>query len=182
MTPLFLFRDAATGITVREARGRDAQTLSAIGARAFHHTHASMLHPADLAGVASRFDEAGLRENIEKRHSRVLVALWSGEVVGYSQLCVVPAESVRSGELRPMELHGVFVAPDWSGNGVGSSLLAASNDLARRLGHGSLWVRFFAENRHGVEFLKRLGFICIGEENVLGRNGWTPVVTLSRTL
>lgn len=180
-TAPYLTRDGGSGVVVREASQNDVPALSAVGGRSFHHAHAAVLHPVDLAGVASRFDEADIRRDMKDPDSRWLVALWSGETVGFAQIRTATLPTNVLGRF-PIELHGIFVLPDWSGHGVGTALIEASSKLARSLGYENLWVRVFAANRSAVTFLKHQHFTRVHTDILIGRKSSAPVVTLSRPL
>ena len=181
ITPLYLFRYRTpdTGVEVRDGFASDAPTLAAIGSRAFVHTHSGTIHPVDLAGVASRFDAAEIRTDIETRRSRWLVAQWSRDTVGGAELRI--SKGPDSAGEHPMELGGIYVAPDWSGYGVGSALVEACSRLARKLGHDALWVRYFESNHHATEFLEHAGFVVVNREtSVAGLRSQATVLTLAR--
>ena len=135
VTPLYMFRYRTpdTGVEVRDGFASDASALAAIGARAFVHAHSGAIHPVDLAGVAARFEPAEIRADIDQKRARWLVAQWSGDTVGGAQLRVSDEPAEFAGR-HPIELGGIYVAPDWSGYGVGSALVEGCIRLARKLG------------------------------------------------
>jgi GNAT superfamily N-acetyltransferase len=113
--------------------------------------------------------------------SRWLVALWEGETVGFAQLRTATLPANLPGRL-PIELRGLFVAPDWGRHGVGSTLVEASSKLALSLGHESLWVRVFAANRTAVSFMRHQRFERVHRDLLIGRKSSATVLTLSRCI
>jgi GNAT superfamily N-acetyltransferase len=180
-TASYLIRNNESGVAVREATLGDALAIAAVGSRSFRHAHAAVLHPVDLAGVVSRFDEPEVRKELADPDSRWLVALWAGETVGFAQIRTATLPTNLLGRF-PIELHGIFVAPDWSGQGVGRTLIEASSKLALSLGYESLWVRVFAANRAAIAFLEGLKFECVHWDVAVGRKSSATIWTLSRSL
>lgn len=180
-TARYLLRDDATGITVREATLRDAPELAELGARAFRHAHASLLDPWDLAAdVTSRFDEAKLRTELSDPDSHWIVAFWDRTLTGFAQLSAgtVP---IQVKERLPLELSGVYVAPDWMGHGVGSALIRGSIRLAGHLGRESLWVTAWAGNQRAIDFFEGWGFSTVGGGRFrIGKRGEGELVILAR--
>ena len=180
-TASYLMRHQASGVAVREATASDAPAIAAVGTRSFRHAHAAVLHPVDLAGVASRFHEAEVRKELGDPDSRWLVAMWAGEIVGFAQIRTATLPTNVFGRF-PIELHGIFVAPDWSRHGVGKMLIEASSKLAVSLGYESLWVRVFAANRSAIAFLEGLGFESVQRDVLIGQKSSATIVTLARSL
>jgi ribosomal protein S18 acetylase RimI-like enzyme len=162
----YLFRDDRTGIAVREATLSDAPALAAIGARAFQHAHGGGLNRWDLAtDVTERFDLARLTTELADRENRMLVALWEGNEIGFAQLRPGRASSGYPGA-RPLELYGIYVAPDWMGHGVGSHLVRGAFALGRELFFETLWVSVWKGNASARSFLEGWGFRYAGERSI----------------
>lgn len=159
----YLLRDERTGIAVREAALKDAPPLAAIGARAFQHAHAGGLNLWDLAAdVTERFDLGRLRDELSNPVIRVLVALWEGDAIGFAQLR--PATpSFGPPRDRSLELYGIYVAPDWMGQGVGSALVRGAFALGREVRSERIWVSIWKGNGRARSFLEGWGFRHAGE-------------------
>jgi ribosomal protein S18 acetylase RimI-like enzyme len=170
----YLMTDAGTGIRIREATEKDAPALAAIAARAFHHAHFEVLDLSSLAGVARRFDLKTLKREIREASSYFLLAIWDSNPVGFAQL--------RPGAASPaLELHGLYVLPDWTRHGVGTTLVRGTVTLARGLGFESLWCGVVEANRGAVSFLQAAGFRkARRERSAIGATRDVAVVILSR--
>ncbi len=81
---------------------------------------------------------------------RSLVAVVEGRVVGFASV-----DPVDDG----LELEALFVDPDWMRHRVGTALLAAVAERARRTGLSMITVD---ANVHAVEFYERAGFLEVG--------------------
>ncbi|HXV63374.1 MAG TPA: GNAT family N-acetyltransferase [Vicinamibacteria bacterium] len=177
----YLFRDEATGLLVREATSEDAAAMAGIGARAFRHAHASLLDPWDMArDITTRFDEEELKRVVAEADSHWLVAIWDRTITGFAQLQsgTIPLQ-VRGS--RPLELRGVYVAPDWMRIGVGSALIRSAVQLAKHLGNESLFVTAWAGNANAIDFFKAWGFAPVGRGPFrIGRRGSGDLVILAR--
>jgi ribosomal protein S18 acetylase RimI-like enzyme len=170
----YLMTDEGTGIRVRAATEKDAPELAAIAARAFHHAHFEVLDLRSLAGVARRFDLKTLRREIREASSHCLLAIWESNPVGFAQLRPGAAYAA-------LELHGLYVSPDWTRHGVGTTLVRAALTLARSLGFESLWCGVLEENRGAVRFLHAAGFRNVRRERAaIGETRDVAVLILSR--
>jgi diamine N-acetyltransferase len=174
----YILRDERSGIVIREATTADAPALAAIGSRALQHSHAEVLDLSGLAGLTSRCDLAAVRREMSEEGALWLVALWESNTVGFAELRRNDAPVV--GE-RPLEIHGLYVAPDWMGHGIGSMLARAAIDCARELGFKVLWTAILEGNPGAARFFRSWGFECIGRERyTAGRKVPIDVLVLSR--
>ncbi len=82
-----------------------------------------------------------------------LVAVHADEVVGYAGLCAYPGESF---------VQTIAVRPDMQGNGVGSALLVALIDEAKRRNMPTLGLEVRADNRVAQGMYEHFGFERIG--------------------
>jgi ribosomal protein S18 acetylase RimI-like enzyme len=176
----YLMTDVGTGIRVREATEKDAPELAAIAARAFHHAHFEILDLSSLAGAAGRFDLKTLKREIREASSHCLVAIWESNPVGFAHLRPSTA-SPSLGESPALELHGLYVSPDWTRHGVGTTLARGAVTLARALGFESLWCGVVEANRGAVRFLRAAGFRIVRRERAaIGGKSGVRVLILSR--
>jgi len=153
----YLMTDAGTGIRIREATEKDAPDLAAIASRAFHHAHFEVLDLSSLAGVAARFDLKTIKREIRERSSHCLVAIWESNPVGFAHLRPRAASPA-------LELHGLYVSPDWTRHGVGTTLVEGAVTLARGLGFECLWCNVVEANRGAVRFFHAAGFSVVRRE------------------
>lgn len=177
----YVLRDDSIGIAVRGAVPEDAAELAVIGLQAFHHAHAALLHPTHLVGdVLDHFGSRRFREDLFDPEKRSLVAVWEGTTVGFAQLRLgLPTIPIEAS--RPLGVDGIYVAPDWSGYGVGSSLIRASLALASDVGSDVIWVRTHIRNRGACSFFRHWGFSEAGLATVeLNGGGVEPFSILTR--
>ena len=180
-TSQYVLFDARTGLAVREASESDAPDLAGIGARAFQHGHAAIFDPLDIVeDVAARFSEARLRVELRDPDAHWLVALWSGASCGFAHLQSATAP-LTVGTRLPIELRGVYVAPDWVGHGVGSSLVRGAISMAAGLGYGSLWTCVANENEPAKAFFRHCGFSEASKmPSTVGRRSRARLLVMSR--
>jgi ribosomal protein S18 acetylase RimI-like enzyme len=112
----------------------------------------------------------------------VLVAVLSGEVVGYVK--VRPPTPLPS-NAHVQQIQGLAVAPRARRRGVGAALLAAAEEEARRRGARKLSLRVLATNRGGRRLYDACGFTVEGvlrEEFRLADGGFTDDVLMAKRL
>lgn len=110
----------------------------------------------------------------------VFVAEHGTEVVGWASINPFNPRAAY----RYVADFSIYVARDARGKGVGSQLLAAIIDEARRLGYHKLVLAGFPFNAAGIHLYRRFGFREVGvyrEQGVLdGR--WVDVVVMELLL
>jgi len=82
-----------------------------------------------------------------QRHWReMLVLVDAGAILGLVQ----PVEA---------EINGLWVHPAHQGTGAGTRLLAAGEDVIRREGHGTAWLRCSVYNPRALAFYAKRGYV-----------------------
>lgn len=94
--------------------------------------------------------EAAIAARIAPPERRMFVARSDGRVVGFA--------AIRHMNETDVELAGIIVAPDVTGRGIGSRLLAAVLPAARAAGYRRMLVRTETDNETAVAFYERHGF------------------------
>jgi GNAT superfamily N-acetyltransferase len=155
--------------SVRSARPEDAPGMGRVQAAAWQASYAGVL-PSDLL---DRLDPTELAEvwraalaDPPTRSHRVLVALASGEVVGFA--ATGPSEGSEGNHLpAPGEVLALLVDPAARHQGHGSRLLNAAADRLRESGFDDavVWVSEGDEARR--DFLTAAGFAADGGTRTL---------------
>jgi RimJ/RimL family protein N-acetyltransferase len=144
-----------TGFHVREAKPGDAEgVLRLFEAVASERQHILSEPPIDRERRAKQF-----RETIESDEAQVFVAEGDGEVVG--ELTVFRRTSSGPGTI------GMGVAADWRGQGVGTALMEACVEWARKSGVHKLSLEVFPWNEPAIALYRKFGFV---EEGRLRRH------------
>lgn len=107
-----------------------------------------------------------------------LVALVSGEIVGWAALSPVSARAVYAGVAEV----SVYVTATSRGKGIGSRLLAALIVESEKAGMWTLQASIFPENHGSIALHKSCGFREVGRRERIGElNGvWRDTVLLER--
>jgi RimJ/RimL family protein N-acetyltransferase len=93
-----------------------------------------------------------IRESLEK-DSPMVVALGDHAVIGW---CDIRRDSVASRAHRGT--LGMGVMPAWRGKGIGSRLIAATLQRARRAGFVRIELDVYTDNSRAVAFYEKFGF------------------------
>ena len=133
-------------IEIRPARPADADAVSRVVVRSLRETDGRDYPPRVIEAVAARYTARRVRELMASR--RVLVAVRAGTLVGTASL---------EGDL----VQSVYVSPEQQGSGIGASLMAAIEGLARTDGVRALSV---ASSTTAEGFYRKLGFAPVGPE------------------
>ena len=146
------------GIEFRAARAEDAGALADFARDSFVATFGPLYPPADLhAFLAATYGEAIQRAEIEDGDIDHQLAHAGGALIGYAKL-----GAERTGHARPgrpaLELHRLYVAEAWKGQGVAARLMDWA--IARALARGArdMTLSVFTGNVRAKRFYARYGF------------------------
>ena len=130
---------------IRPAEARDAAALTAIQNPVIRET-AITFNPVEKS-------EADMKATIADAPC-FLVAEDAGRVLGFASY-----DQFRKGQGygRTVE-HTIVLGDAARGKGVGTALMAAIEDHARKAGMGSIWAGVSGENPGGIAFHTRLGY------------------------
>lgn len=79
----------------------------------------------------------------------------NGEVIGFLSFMVTEEEGEEV--IYCYELH---LGPESRGLGLGKRLMAVMEDFGRAVGLGKAMLTCFSENKDGVQFYRRNGYVC----------------------
>lgn len=152
-----------SGPVIRRAVTADSGLLSEIGARTFCETFAADNTPEDMAAyVASSFNSTQIATELSDPRSTFLIAEIDTIAVGYSKLHVGKAADGITGE-KPIELVRLYVSKGWLGRGIGTALMLACMEEARRQGYGTLWLGVWEHNGRARAFYRKWEFHEVGQ-------------------
>ncbi len=143
---------AAKQITVREAAEEDLDAIATFFWEAWREAGPDA---PGWAGASDKvLEELTARENLLARlgrpDRRMFIARRGDMVVGFSANRRMDSEMV--------ELSGLVVLQSEWGKQIGSSLLDAAVEAARREGHSRMRVRTEADNERAIRFYQSRGF------------------------
>lgn len=110
----------------------------------------------------------------------IIVAEQEGRIIGYACLSQWLSGPVYA---RTAE-SSVFLAPDSQGRGLGTRLMAALLEEARRLEHHVVIARVWSQNAASLALCRKCGYEIVGVQKEVGwRQGrWEDCVILQVTL
>lgn len=149
--------------TIRRGTLADDGLLSELGARTFSETFAADNTSEDLAEyVATSFNIARQRAELEDSDSTFLIAEVNGRAAGYAKLHKGEPEKGVEGA-NPVELVRLYVLREWLGRGIGEQLMRACLDEARKAGHETIWLGVWERNARAQAFYRKWNFRTVGE-------------------
>jgi ribosomal protein S18 acetylase RimI-like enzyme len=157
-----MYNGRMTTPAIRTATPDDAAVLTELAARTFRDTFAAENDPADMkAYMDEAFTVARQSEELADPRATFLLAHVDGEPAGYAKLYAGEAPSCVEGE-RPIELARLYADHAWHGRGVGSALMEACFDEARRAGFRTMWLGVWERNARAIAFYRKSGFARCG--------------------
>ena len=148
--------------TIRRGTLRDAELLAELGARTFSETFAADNTPENMAAyLASAFAPTQLAADLVDPRCLFQIAETAASAVGYAMLRSGAAPEQVTGK-RPIELVRLYVSRDSLGSGVGSALMQACLDEAKRGGHQTLWLGVWQHNIRAQAFYRKWNFREVG--------------------
>lgn len=147
---------------VREAKTEDLPELAKIAQRAFWETFGDYNTPKNMQ---SFIDEALTEEVFAKDLAEPKTNLWLGfvgsKLAGYL-LCKVDSKKEGVETHHPLELSRLYLAKEFKGQGLGTSLIEKLFELAKSAKQDSIWLSVWEHNYPAKAFYRGFGFKKIG--------------------
>lgn len=147
--------EVGEGVTVREARGRDARRLAEIGAQVAAEPEGWLVSDGGWSNAAA--ERRAIRLARWSGNVAILVAELDGRVVG--RLSILRDQ-------RPACRHvadvGLMVEFEQRGRGVGRAMLGAAEEWAREHGVEKLELHVFPHNLVAIGLYERVGYVREG--------------------
>lgn len=161
---------------VSEAADEDAAAFASFLRRAWEQAGPDSpgFAGATDASIAELTAPATFCSNIGGPDRRMFVARTGTEIVGFS--------ANRRIEAGTVELAGIVVLADHAGRGIGTALVEAAVEQARREGYASMLVKTETSNHRARAFYEKLGFDVDGVEKEPVDSTMVEVWRLSRRL
>lgn len=149
-------------LVLRPATADDALCLSVLAMQVFLDTYATQgIRPAIAREVLAGYSEPVFAQAIASERARICVAELSGHLVGFAHVTVgATHEFVSSGSQS--ELLRLYVQEPFTGQRVGSRLLAEAEHLAGEAGSQVLWLTPWVHNYRALGFYGRRGYEDLG--------------------
>ena len=151
-------QEAGEGLLIRRAGEADAAVVAMLGFVTFFEAYFEQDDAQDLAGyLAENFTPEAIRQEIAAPNAAFYICYTGGYAAGYAKLLSGPHPNGLTGT-NPIELKRIYLVERYWGKGLGARLLGHCEDEARRLGHDTLWLGVWQENRRGLNFYAKHGF------------------------
>lgn len=148
--------------TIRRATFADADAIGRVHVRAWQAAYRGVMPDRFLDGLDPAQRAAMWRERLRHDEESVdtLVAIDAGAVVGFAV-----AGSARDEDAGGAgELHAINLTPEAWGRGIGSELLAASEDVLGAHGYDEAFLWVARDNDRARSFYEQHGWVADGGE------------------
>ena len=153
---------ATPHIQLRPATPADALTLSALAIQVFLDTYAPEGIRASVAReVFTTYTEQSFAAAIASDQTRLVVAERQDHqrhLVGFAQVTLDERHELAPGSGPQSELLRLYVQEPFTGQKLGSRLLAEAEALAARAGSSLLWLTPWVHNHRALAFYARRGY------------------------
>lgn len=138
-------------IEVRPATSEDVEAIRDVAWDAWYAAYGGFLSPSAIeSGLTEYYDAELLEAAVDHEDIAFYVAERDDEVVGFAS-----AEQTWADEV---ELHTIYVHPDYWGEGIGPALFEEIEAWADEQGVDRIACAVFADNAVGTQFFESLGF------------------------
>ena len=145
-------------VTVRSALPEDALCLSVLAMQVFLDTYATQgIRPAIAREVLSAFSQQVFSQAIGSPGARLLCAERAGHLVGFAHV-TLGASQAMAPPGGQAELLRLYVQEPFTGQGVGSLLLAQAERAAGLAGATVVWLTPWVHNHRALQFYGRRGY------------------------
>ena len=148
-------------LSVRPGRPGDAANLAALAIQVFLHTYATQgISSVISAHVLTEFTPEKFAAWLGSETTQIVVAEEDAHLVGYARIgfgAVCPERSASTAELATL-----YVQEHFTGQGVGSALLAQAQALVWQRTQQPLWLTVNAQNARAISFYVTHGYSKLG--------------------
>ena len=149
-------------ILLRPARPDDALCLSVLAMQVFLDTYATEgIRPSLAREVLSSYSAAAFSTALGDGRVRLWVAERLGHLVGFAQITLGESHALAPPGVQA-ELLRLYVQEPFTGQHIGSRLLAAAETLAARHGATVLWLTPWVHNQRALAFYQACGYQDFG--------------------
>lgn len=149
-------------IEIKAATRLDAKLLAELGTRTSSETFARHNRPSDMElFLRQTFGEPIQAKELADERRHLSIAWSAQEPVGYLHLFQGPVDGSVKGP-APIELLRFYVVGAFQGKGVAAAMMQATLEIARALGHETLWLGVWERNLRAQAFYRKWSFREVG--------------------
>lgn len=149
--------DKKSEINVREAESRDAEAIAELLIQV-GEVH-SLGRPDIYKPHMIKHDADSVRELIQSRETKALVAEAGGEIIGELIYKIVAREEDAVYKKRSwLYIDDICVDVDSRGSGAAKALVSRAEEIAKKEGCASMELNCFAFNERAAAFYRSVGF------------------------
>lgn len=153
-------------ITIKEATKEDAALIADLSRQTFYDTFAADNTKEDMNKfLDEQFTRDGLIAEVGSEGNIFLLAYADDAVAGYARL---RNKSILSlGTDNAIEIARIYAATNMISKGVGSALMKACIDIARRMQKEIIWLGVWEKNQRAIDFYIKFGFQKFADSDFL---------------
>lgn len=149
-------------VQLRSATPRDAATLAALSIQVFLDTYATEGVRPDLAAESfAIYSAEAFAQRLHEPARHFILAEQGCGLLGFAEVLLARLP-VPAGTDHGAELVRLYVQPRAQRAGLGRTLLARAERLAREWPLSSLWLTAWEGNASALAFYRRMGYVDIG--------------------
>lgn len=149
-------------IEIRIAGIADARLISVLATTTFYEAYFEQDDPADLANyIVESFGLDSVLHQLNDPNSTFFLLSADGFTVGYAKL-IAGSRDPSIVAVNTIELKRIYILERVWGKGVGEMLLEHCMEAARQLGHESIWLGVWEQNKRAQRFYEKQGFVPTG--------------------
>lgn len=154
-------------VTVRKATLADAGAIAKMGAHVFAVSFGHSVSPEDLkAYLEEAYTTETIERDIEHPDKKTLVATdGDGVLKGFVTMARGTSEPCVEGVESRVELNRLYVDVEAHGQGVGTLLSRAIEQIAREEGFRNMWLGVWEENEKAIKAYERWGYKMVGDHD-----------------
>jgi ribosomal protein S18 acetylase RimI-like enzyme len=143
---------------LREAASEDELCLSVLAMQVFLDTYATQgIRPEIAREVLSSYSRQAFAHALADLRTRIVVAEHNGHMIGFAQVTLGGSHH-QAPPGAQSELLRLYFQEPFTGQKVGSSLLAAAETVASAAGASVLWLTPWVHNHRALAFYASRGY------------------------
>ncbi|HZY80290.1 MAG TPA: N-acetyltransferase [Cyclobacteriaceae bacterium] len=152
-------------MTIRELTEADIPVLRDIAIKIFRDTFTHSNTPENLEAFLKRdYNTESFKKEFGEPGSRYFFISDGDRIAGYLRLRKNPEVDHILGK-NTIEIHRIYVDPEYHGKKVGDQLMQFSIDIANQDKHDWIWLGVWEHNPRAIKFYTKWGFERFSEHD-----------------
>jgi diamine N-acetyltransferase len=149
-------------VQYREALITDSKKLSVLFSQVYIEAYGIEGVSDEFANfITTEFSVESIENTIRQNPDSIMVAEYKSNLIGVAKIKF--SQKCPLNNFVATELNKLYILNRFCGIGIGSKLLAFTEEILRLLGEKDIWLWVWDENTRAINFYKKQNFVWLGD-------------------